>query len=335
VGLTHAIIGAFAGPALMWPVARLVTARQPRAFMYHRFSASEEPRHTSAALLREHIRIASEHHELVTFTELVRRCSRPDHKPKRPLLAITVDDGYRDFYQHAFPVFREMGVPATIFVTAGFVEHRAWLWPDAFHCLLFRSPAGRSALEFEGRRFDVDLTSDATRRNTWDTLATAVLYDTAARGRLLDALQRHVGLALPGQTPAEYEAMTWEEVRAVADGGIEVGGHTWSHAFLPDLPPTALEQELVGAKQLLESKTGHPVTSFAYPNGQAQDAPAALVEAVRRAGYECATVATPPSGDTARDWFRLGRWVAGDDLVNYRNILSGASALRQRLTSSR
>jgi len=319
----------------MWPVARRVTARQPRALMYHRFSAAEESRHTSAALLREHIRIAREHHDLVTFTELVRRCSRPGHNPRRPLLAITVDDGYRDFYKHAFPVFREMGVPATVFVTAGFVEHRAWLWPDAIHYLLFHGPAGCSSLDFEGRWFSVDLTSEDARRDTWDTLATAVLYDTAARGRLLDALQRHVGLILPERTPAEYEAMTWDEVRAISDGGIEVGGHTWSHAFLPDLPPAALEQELVGAKQLLESKTGRRVTSFAYPNGQAQDAPAPLVEAVRRAGYECATVATPPVGETTRDWFRLGRWVAGHDLVNYRNILSGASALRQRLTSFR
>jgi peptidoglycan/xylan/chitin deacetylase (PgdA/CDA1 family) len=35
---------------------------------------------------------------------------------------LTFDDGYEDFFTHVFPLLKEQAVPATLFVTTGFVE---------------------------------------------------------------------------------------------------------------------------------------------------------------------------------------------------------------------
>ena len=37
-------------------------------------------------------------------------------------VALTFDDGHEDFYTHAFPLLKRLNLPATVFVTTGFVE---------------------------------------------------------------------------------------------------------------------------------------------------------------------------------------------------------------------
>ena len=42
-------------------------------------------------------------------------------------IAITFDDGFRNFFEHAFPVLREFRVPATVFVVSGYCgRHNDW-----------------------------------------------------------------------------------------------------------------------------------------------------------------------------------------------------------------
>lgn len=51
--------------------------------------------------------------------------------PPKPVI-ITIDDGYRDAYENAFPILQEFGLKATFFVAPEFVdqEHEAYMnWP--------------------------------------------------------------------------------------------------------------------------------------------------------------------------------------------------------------
>jgi peptidoglycan/xylan/chitin deacetylase (PgdA/CDA1 family) len=46
-----------------------------------------------------------------------------------------------------------------------------------------------------------------------------------------------------------------------------LGEHTWTHPYLPSLPPTEVEHELTRTKQLIESITHRPVRLFRPPYG--------------------------------------------------------------------
>lgn len=69
----------------------------------------------------QHLTWLKEHCTIVPFSEIVLQAARPDGRD-RPLVAITFDDGYADNYEYAFPVLHRFGVPATFFLTAGFIE---------------------------------------------------------------------------------------------------------------------------------------------------------------------------------------------------------------------
>ncbi len=77
------------------------------------------------------------------FTEAVREGSHPR------TLVVTFDDALRSVAQLAFPVLRELGVPATVFVPTGFVGTGPFAWPETEHWL-----GGEHAGELEGMSWE-------------------------------------------------------------------------------------------------------------------------------------------------------------------------------------
>jgi peptidoglycan/xylan/chitin deacetylase (PgdA/CDA1 family) len=83
--------------------------------------------------------------------------------------------------------------------------------------------------------------------------------------------------------PAPHKPlMTADEVRRVADAGIDVGSHGLRHTRLRSLPAEALHREVRRSKEILQELVRRPVPGFCYPYG---DLGVREVEAVRTAGY--------------------------------------------------
>jgi peptidoglycan/xylan/chitin deacetylase (PgdA/CDA1 family) len=62
-------------------------------------------------------------------------------------------------------------------------------------------------------------------------------------------------------------ALSWEEVRSLAEAGVEMGAHGINHANLARLNRQAALDEIQGSKQRIEEETHRPVNYFAYPFG--------------------------------------------------------------------
>lgn len=86
---------------------------------------------------------------------------------------------------------------------------------------------------------------------------------------------------------APLQPNTPEQLRELADAGIEVGAHTRTHADLGrTLDAAEWHAELDGAKQDLETLLGRPVRYFATPYGQPRQMTAELFRRAQAAGYE-------------------------------------------------
>jgi peptidoglycan/xylan/chitin deacetylase (PgdA/CDA1 family) len=91
-------------------------------------------------------------------------------------------------------------------------------------------------------------------------------------------------------------AMTWAQLRGLAEDGNDVGGHTISHRDLLRLSPGERQREVCGDRARLVAN-GLPAVSFAYPYGQFD---VDVERLVRSCGYRSAVRGRPPSGRPVR-----------------------------------
>jgi peptidoglycan/xylan/chitin deacetylase (PgdA/CDA1 family) len=80
--------------------------------------------------------------------------------------------------------------------------------------------------------------------------------------------------------------MTWEQVAALRDAGMEIGAHTVSHLDLTSLDWDTASFEIAQSKAELDRQLGINVTSFCYPTGLYNGT---IEEQVRAAGFINAT----------------------------------------------
>lgn len=85
--------------------------------------------------------------------------------------------------------------------------------------------------------------------------------------------------------PDELETMDWDELRALADRGFEIGSHTVSHPHLPRLTEAEIDRELLESRARCEDQLGRPCRYLAYPYGEHDARVKSLAE---RAGYDAA-----------------------------------------------
>ena len=110
------------------------------------------------------------------------------------------------------------------------------------------------------------------------------------------------------------------EIRALADAGVEIGGHTRHHVSLgPDCDEATFFSEIVAGKREVEQLSGRAARFFAFPYGQHVNMCPRAFEIVREAGYEAACSAYGGYNFAGDDPFHLQRIHVDNDLVRLQN----------------
>lgn len=317
------------GPLGAYPLLRRATRRSPRVFMYHRFSEQPSARTICAASFRKQLYEISRRFNVVTLAELY-RIWQAEGEPPANTAVITVDDGYGDFATVAWPILKEAGLPATLFVSTRFTDGDFWLWPDKLEYALFSTT--EPVLSLQSREWTLE--NDASRWRCFEELcAWFTRIDDAEKHQWIDRLYEVLEVALPEQPTEEYAPVPWPRLRELADAGIEIGGHTRTHPVLSRLPLHVLDEEIAGCKTEIEAKLGREIHTFCYPNGQPEDINDAVRDAVRRAGFDCAVAAYFRS-DVMADPFEIKRYAASENQEQFLKNMEGveyvSSVLQQR-----
>jgi Polysaccharide deacetylase len=242
-------------------------------------------------------------------------------------VVITVDDGHRDFYTCAYPILREFGLTAVMYLPTAFLDG-AWLWFDRYQYIFDSSPLKR--VECRGFTPLTDASFDLSSRDAcyraFLEIARQVQWMPAAeRDRLGDRLGELLRVSTPKRPPNEFAPSSWDDVREMARNGIEFGGHTVTHPILQTLSSAdSLSQEIAGCKLRIEKELQAPVRHFAYPSGKAEEIPTAAKEAVKQAGFETAVTTLPGQARPGDDplWLRRIGIDPGTDLLWFRRCVA-------------
>lgn len=322
-----------------YSLARSLTALQPRMLMYHRFTtAGSDPlvKGVSAESFEQQVAHIARHYQPMTVSDMVRGCFEGERLPKHAI-AITVDDGYEDFYHIAWPILKRYRVPATFYVTTGFVDGRLWLWPDQLTWILEHAPAsGKVLAQFTDGTENVMPPSgpDDQNRLFGRLVAYLLRIPDGKKHEFLRALARHWKLSIPEKAPAWARAVNWSQLVEMQTEGLEVGGHTVTHPSLSQVSQEQAREEIMGTRDALLANLGDAPRSFCYPNGTQEDFVGAQVPLVQQAGFTGAVVAfADAQGQCQR--FAMRRHSGSDSLFQFHKAVSGVEYLGHRLRNTR
>ena len=136
-----------------------------------------------------------------------------------------------------------------------------------------------------------------------------------------------MGEFLEHDAPSEdARLMTWDEVRQLRAQGIEIGGHTLTHARLATLDKAGQSNEIGSCTDLICEHLGEIPAAFAYPYGSMLDYDEHSVEAVKAAGYQFAVSNQyGPVDDAGPPWEVRRIWIdRSDTLASFQQKASGA-----------
>ena len=281
--------------------------RRPVILRYHRvYGEGPEPLYElglSRVLFEAQLDFLCEHCNVVSlaqvFDALFRGSSLPEHA-----VAITFDDGYKDNFTEAYPALRSRGLPATVFIAVENVERAMPFWWDRLAAAIHAAPNGPVAIDLGRGMESVTLNGVDSRRRVVEQACEAFkLMPHADAGNRLEAVLRTLGTGADSSDPV----LSWDEVREMAEGGIEIGSHTLDHPVLSRLAPEEAARQIVESRLRAEDRLKRPVRFFAYPNGKRDDVTPTVKELVRKAGYTGAVSTIQGRPSPASDPFLVER----------------------------
>lgn len=255
----------------------------------------------STATFRRHCEMLKRAFDVVSL-ETAKHFLSDNCRVARPLAVITFDDGYRDFYDEAFPVLRDLALPATVFVPTGYIGKKTplahdrifWLLKQAFE----KSVPIIPALQRAGLS-DASIMSGKLLKLT-DSI---VYLPYELRETVIGELRREVGDKFEDY-PEEQQLLNWDEIREMSAKGISFGSHTVNHVVLPLEDESVIKAEIKASKRELEQNIDKDATSFAYPNGEYNQN---IKRVVAEAGYTVAVTTEKKVNQTGDDPYMLGR----------------------------
>jgi len=251
---------------------------------------------------RKQVQILASSFRVITVEQLIEEIECNTMKPNT--VCITFDDGYLDNFQFAFPILRDHGLSATIFLTTDLINTDRVLWPDTVLLAIKKTNVKRFTYK-NAKIVDADFTNLGNRLKTsFALLKWLKRFEPSERDKRIGDI---LSICRIKAMSTERLMLNWQEVKEMRRAGFSFGSHTKTHPILSSLTAKAAEKEIVESKIAIETALGESIRTFAYPNGQAGDFNENCKSVLERSGYDCALTTIRGINTRETDMYELKR----------------------------
>ena len=260
-------------------------------FMLHRVSDIEpsklfpnENMKVSPAYLDNFIRQAKKRFDIISISEIEKYLQT---STKKKFIVFTMDDGYKDNFTEALPVFKKHNVPFTIFVATNFPEKNAVLWWYELEDLLLMND---EIVLSDGSKYKC-VSKDEKERAFLDIrLKILALNQEDLVNELNDMFCNY---KINWSAKCEELCLSWNDLRKLKEEPlVTIAAHTAHHFNLKALKSeNVVVNEIQYGLDLFNEKLGIQSKFFAYPFGSDNEVSQREVNILEKMSFSSAFLA--------------------------------------------
>lgn len=224
------------------------------------------------------------HYNPITFNDLINHINNGENLPKKPII-ITFDDGHKDNYTNAYPILKELNMPAAIFISTEYIDSNNIFWFDWVAHLVYKTKSKNISLNNGGYIALLHNSIDSRRKVTEELLKYLMTLINVSRKDCLIEMAEQLNVKILENDKEKSSALSWSQVIEMSKNGIEFGSHTVSHPILSKLDDSELKFELKNSKKEIELHINKQVDTIAYPVGGNSEFNQKVVNSCKDFGY--------------------------------------------------
>ena len=192
---------------------------------------------------------------------------------KKPLAAVTFDDGYRDFIDYSVPIMDQLKIPSSMYVVTDCISNDKPTWTFEMDYLFFNT----HKLQIDWS-FDIGFLPRKFRKKKFENKKELIAFCLEFKQYIKIIAEENRKILIQDLFRSFNDVtiptglmMNWNEVNQIINAGIEVGSHTVTHPPLATISKPDLERELQLSKSEYFKYTGRDPRVIAYPVGSCNE----------------------------------------------------------------
>jgi peptidoglycan/xylan/chitin deacetylase (PgdA/CDA1 family) len=187
---------------------------------------------------------------------------------------------------------KSLSIPATIFLTTGYIETSKIFWWDkareiimkttqpAINLKIFQSFLNKEIIEPSY----IQLNTNNKKKVAINTIT--ALFKTFENGRIQEATKVLQDILIVSDYDIKVPSiLTWKQINEMGTNEIDFGAHTITHQILSKISSDEAKEEIVLSKKLIEEKTKKLVKGLAFPYGFKEHYNSQIIEHIKSVGF--------------------------------------------------